>query len=305
MRRLSFLILAVAAALSSTACAIPHDPKFTLESGGHSRNFYVHLPKYYSTSNRWPLVFVIHGRTGTGPGMERIAYFDSFADRNGIIAIYPNGVSRSWADGRGDSPAERDGVDDIAFFSAMLDKLESTYSVDTSRVYASGLSNGGFMSYRLACELSARIAAVAPVGATFSATLSENCHPSRPVSVLEINGTEDPLVPYDGGQVRHGSSGRILSARDSVAYWARIDGCPATPVRDSFHGESSGGFETRHEIYSGCRDNVEVALYSVVGGGHTWPGGRQYLPALIIGKTSRDFDANDIIWKFFQAHPLH
>jgi polyhydroxybutyrate depolymerase len=304
LRKFSVLVLAIAS-LASTACTIPRDPKFSIESGGRSRDYFVHLPKNYSASQRWPLIFLIHGRTGTGPGMERIAYFNDFADRNGIIGVYPNGVGRSWADGRGDSPAERDGVDDVKFFSDMLDKLESTYSVDPARVYAAGLSNGGFMSFRLACDLSARIAAIAPVGATYSLLLSEHCHPARPVSVLEINGTDDPLVPYDGGQVRHGAGGTVLSAQESVQAWARVDGCSPAPTRDPAPANSSSGLETRREFYSGCRENAAVALYTVVGGGHTWPGGRQYLPAFLIGKTSRDFDADEVIWKFFQAHPLH
>jgi polyhydroxybutyrate depolymerase len=304
MRRLATLILGLAA-LASTACSSPN-PKFTLESGGRERIYYVHTPTGYTPAKSWPLVFIIHGRFGTGPGMQRIAHFDDFADREGILAVYPDGIRRSWADGRGDSPAESEGVDDVAFFAALLDKLEATYSIDPARVYASGVSNGGFMSFRLACDpaLSARIAAIAPVAASFSMRQSQRCQPSRPVPVIQVNGTDDPLVPYKGGEVSHRRGDVVPSATGSAKDWARLDGCAADPARDSLPPRTTDGLETRREIYSGCRDHSEVALYSIIGGGHTWPGGKQYLPQFIVGKTSRDIDANEIIWQFFQAHPL-
>ena len=303
MRRLAIFLLGLIV-LPSVACSASPNPRFELQSGGRTRTYLVHTPKNYNSATRWPLVLVIHGRLGTGAGMARIAHFDEFADSNGIIAVYPDGVDHSWADGRGASPAERAGVDDVAFFAALLDKLEATYSIDPSRVYATGLSNGGFMSYDLACNLAARVAAIASVGATFSEPLSQQCHPARPISVLAIHGTGDPIVPYAGGEMKRGSGGTILSATDSAKAWARLDGCSANPAQDTLPAKSSEGLDTRREIYSGCKQNVAVALYSVVGGGHTWPGGKQYLPQFLVGKTSRDFDANEVIWQFFQAHPL-
>ncbi|MFZ0737018.1 MAG: PHB depolymerase family esterase [Candidatus Acidiferrales bacterium] len=303
MRKLALIILCVFLVAILTFRMLAGE-KFSLESGGRTRTYSLHTPKDYTPSKRWPVIFLIHGAGGQGTGMARVAHFDDFAERNGIIAVYPDGVDRRWADGRGTTTPEREGVNDVAFFSALLDKLEATYSVDPSRVYATGLSNGGFMSFKLACDLSARIAAVAPVAATFSLRLSQECHPARPISVLEINGTSDPLVPYEGGGMMRGSGGQILSALDSAKAWAKIDGCAETPATDSLAPKSENGLETRHEIYSGCRGGTEVALYSIVGGGHTWPGGMQYAPQFFIGKTSRDFDANETIWKFFQAHPL-
>ncbi len=303
MRSLAISLLALMV-LPTIACGTSPNPRFTVESGGRTRAYYVHAPTNYNSASRWPLVFVIHGRLGTGPGMARIARFDAFADSNGIIAVYPDGIDHSWADGRGTSPAERAGVDDIAFFSALLDKLEASYSVDASRVYATGLSNGGFMSYDLACNFATRIAAVAPVGATFAVPVSQHCHPARPISVLDIVGTDDPIVPYGGGELERTRGGMILSATDSAKAWAKLDGCSASPAQDTLPAKSSEGLATSREIYSGCQQNSAVALYSVVGGGHTWPGGKQYLPQFIIGKTSRDLDANEAIWQFFQAHPL-
>jgi polyhydroxybutyrate depolymerase len=303
MRRLALFLLSLMV-LPTVACSASPNPSFTVDSGGRTRTYYVHTPKNYISATRWPLVFVIHGRLGTGPGMARIARFDPFADSNGIIAVYPDGIDHSWADGRGTSPADRAGVDDVAFFSAMLDKLEAAYSIDPSRVYATGLSNGGFMSYDLACKLAARIAAVAPVAATFAVPQSQSCHPARPISVLAINGTDDPLVPYAGGELKRTAGGMILSAPESAKAWSQLDGCAANPASDSLPAKSPDGLETRREIYSGCQQKAAVALYTVVGGGHTWPGGKQYFPQFLIGKTSHDFGANDVIWQFFQTHPL-
>jgi polyhydroxybutyrate depolymerase len=303
MRKFAIFVLGLMV-LPSIACSASPNPDFKLQSGGRTRNYSVHTPANYNSATRWPLVLVIHGRLGTGAGMARIAHFDEFADSNGIIAVYPDGVDHSWADGRGTSPAERKGVDDVAFFAALLDKLEASYSIDPSRVYATGLSNGGFMSYDLACNLAARVVAVAPVAATFSVPLSQQCHPARPISVLAIHGTDDPIVPYAGGDMKRGSGGMILSAKDSAKAWARLDGCSTNPAQDTLPAKSSEGLDTHREIYSGCQQNAAVALYSVVGGGHTWPGGKQYLPQFLIGKTSRDLNANEVIWQFFQAHPL-
>jgi polyhydroxybutyrate depolymerase len=274
-----------------------------IASGGSTRTFHVYLPSGYSTEKRWPLVFVIHGAGGQGPGMERLAHYDNFADANGIIAVYPDGIARGWNDGRMTRRIQRADVDDVAFFSAMLDKLESEYSVDAARVYATGISNGGFMSFRLGCDLAARFAAVAPDAATLSVNLSTSCNMARPVPLLMMNGTLDPLVPYEGGEVV-GGGGEILSAAASAKAWARMNKCSPDAHVETISPKAAEGLTTRTTAYDGCAGAATVILYTIVGGGHTWPGGMQYLPAAVIGKTSREFDANEVTWKFFEAHPL-
>ncbi len=274
-----------------------------VESGGQTRTYLVHLPQNYDRAQHWPVVFVLHGGGGQGRGMDFVTHFNDFADRNGVIAVYPDGLTRGWNDGRVTRRLAQRTADDVSFISALLDKLESEYSVDSARVYATGISNGGFMSFRLGCELAPRIAAIAPVAAALSVDLAKTCHPARPVPMLMINGTADPLVPYQGGDV-FAEGGAIFSAEVSAQKWAQMDGCSAAPAAATVPPKSLGGLTTRMIRYSECKSRAEVELRAIEGGGHTWPGGFQYLPETVIGKTSREFDADEVIWKFFSAHPL-
>lgn len=192
-------------------------------------------------------------------------------------------------------------ADDLAFFNAMLDKLSTEYSVDSTRIYATGLSDGGFMDFRVACAMADRITAVAPVGAEMPKYLY--CTPARPVPVLMINGTSDPVVSYGGGSGRPGSYLR-LSAVNSAKDWGQLDGCNEKPQRTTIHPSAKKGMETRVETYDGCHQGAMVTLESIEGGGNTWPDGEQYLDEKTIGKTSKDLNADEVIWKFFQAYRL-
>lgn len=192
-------------------------------------------------------------------------------------------------------------ADDIGFLNQMLDQLGSKFSVDTSRIYSVGLSEGGFMSLRLGCALSDRFAAVAAVGASMPKTMI--CLPSRPVSLLMINGTSDPVVPYDGG-TEHNLSLATISAEDSAKAWAKIDRCAEKPSKDKIPAKEKGGNETRVDSYPSCQQNAKVVLYSVKGGGNTWPGGEQYEVEKTIGKTSQDLNANETLWSFLVTQRL-
>jgi polyhydroxybutyrate depolymerase len=267
-----------------------------LDSGGHKRTYLFQLPSDYTLSKRWPLVIAVSGNTQSGHDAARISGFDEFAYRNGVIAVFPNSAA-GW---------DLKGASDVEFFSAIINKLVADNSADASRVYVTGGASGGLLVFKVACELAARIAAVAPVIATMPVALSQNCHPARPISVLEINGTADRDVRYEGGS-KLGLFGNfglsLLAAQASAHWWAQTDGCVDTPARDSLPPKTKDGLETLRDTYYGCREGTVVALYSVVGGGHTWPGG-QGLPRMIFGKTSRDLNANEVIWQFFEAHPL-
>lgn len=186
-------------------------------------------------------------------------------------------------------------ADDIAFFNQMLDQVSSKFSADSSRIYAVGLSEGGFMSLRVGCALSDRIAAVAAVGAAMPKTMI--CVPTRPVPLLMINGTSDPVVPYGGG-TEHNLNLHTLSAEDSAKAWTKIDHCAEKPEHSKLPAHGKGGMETKVDTYQGCQNNSQVVLYSVKGGGNTWPGGEQYEAENAIGKTSSDLDANQVIWGF-------
>ena len=183
----------------------------------------------------------------------------------------------------------------------MLDQLSSKFSVDASRIYAAGLSEGGFMSMRLGCSLSDRIAAVAAVGAAMPKTMI--CLPSRPVPVLMLNGTSDPIVPYGGG-TEHNLNVPTISVEDSAKAWSRIDRCEEKPEKTKLSSTTKGGAETKVDAYNGCHENAQVVLYSVKGAGNTWPGGEQYEAEKTVGKTSPDPNANEVIWNFFVTRRL-
>jgi polyhydroxybutyrate depolymerase len=192
-------------------------------------------------------------------------------------------------------------ADDVAFLNQMLDQMATKFSVDSSRIYATGLSEGGFMSLRLGCALSDRVAAVAAVGAAMPKTMI--CVPSRPVPMVMIAGTSDPVVPYGGG-TEHNLSLATISVEDSAKAWARIDRCAEKPEKTKLPLSAKGAMETKVDTYNGCQQSAQVLLYSVKGAGNTWPGGEQYEAENTIGKTSEDLNANELIWNFFTTRKL-
>jgi len=183
----------------------------------------------------------------------------------------------------------------------MLDKISAKASIDGTRIYATGLSEGGFMAMRVGCAMADRIAAIAPVGAAMPKTMI--CLPSRPVSMVMINGTSDPIVPHGGG-TEHNLQLPVISVDDTAKAWARIDRCSEKPSQNKLPAHEKGGMETKVETYDGCQQNVQVVSYSVKGGGNTWPGGEQYQVEKQVGKTSQDLNANETIWSFLVTKKL-
>jgi polyhydroxybutyrate depolymerase len=183
----------------------------------------------------------------------------------------------------------------------MLDEMAAKFSMDTARIYATGLSEGGFMAMKVGCAMADRIAAIAPVGAAMPKTMI--CSPSRPVPVVMINGTSDPVVPSGGG-TEHNLRLPIVSVKDSAKAWAKIDGCAEKPTQTKLSAHEKGGMETKVETYDDCQQGAQVVWYSVKGGGNTWPGGEQYEVEKPVGKTSQDLNANETIWSFLVTKKL-
>ena len=278
-------------------------------SGGLQRTYNVHISSSYDKTIPTPLVIVLHGGGGTGQGMTKLASFNAISDRENFIIVYPDGFENHWNDGRDVQRyrAQKQNVDDVGFISALIDHLSDEYNIDARRIYVTGISNGAMMSHRLGCELSQKIAAIAPVAGNIPVNMASVWAPSRPVSVLIINGTEDPLVPWAGGDVHFGSVklGQVLSVADTVKFWVANDKCISTSLSTQLPDtDPSDGTTVQKQTYIGCEDGVEVVLYAVEGGGHTWPGGLPYSPESVIGRTSRDFDASEVIWQFFKEHPM-
>lgn len=301
--------------------------------GWEGRNYDLHIPLSYK-STPIPIVVAFHGGGANSKSQIKLSCpggdinhpkcLNKLADRGGFIVVYPNGTpnqfflpsSRTWNATGGINDKYRciggtacsKNVDDVGYFKALLDDLPKIVSVDEKRIYVTGISNGGAMAHRLACELSDRIAAIAPVAAGNQYEAVWGCNAKRPVPVLEIHGLEDKQWPYEGGygQPAFGNEPPIAEGEEykklmvpihqSILNWAKRNGCaPDSKI------ESSGG--VTKETYIGCKEGGDVTLYTIKASGHTWPQGYQYFSEDRVGKTSQEINANEVIWEFFQKHP--
>jgi len=280
-----------------------------IQAGGLTRTYRLHLPPSYDETKPISLILAFHGGGGQGRGMEKLSGFSILSDLNGFVVVYPDAFGRHWNDDRGIQAirSHRLNIDDVGFISVLIEKLMQTYNIDPKRIYATGISNGGFFCQRLACQLSHKIAAIAIVASLLPENFPSICKPMRPISVLIISGTKDPFVPWKGGNVGVWpiNRGKVLSVYDTVRYWATQNSCSLSPViTGEVDKDPQDGIRVRQEAYSQGKAGTEVILYAIEGGGHTWPGGPQYLPERIIGKTSRDIKASEVIWDFFVKHPM-
>jgi polyhydroxybutyrate depolymerase len=281
-------------------------PELFLEHGGIVRSYLLYIPDSYTGDDSVPLVFVLHGGGGDAVGIEKLtrSRFNTLAEEHNFIVVYPNGVDKHWNDGRVGDIKNASQADDVGFISALIDELSANYNIDANKVFSTGMSNGGLMSYRLACELNDRIAGIAPVTATLSNDLSDSCVPQHAIDMLIMLGTDDPLMPYDGGLVGIWGieRGTVLSADENLSFWTDRFNCADTfssieyPNRALFDGTNIT--EVRYER---CDEANQVNLMTIHGGGHTWAGGWQYLSRFVIGKTSRDINATEVIWEFFAS----
>jgi polyhydroxybutyrate depolymerase len=280
-----------------------------LHHGGVERTYHIHLPPDFDEEKAAPLVFALHGGGGQGKRFDESATMGTLkaaADKRSVVLVFPEGINKQWRDGRTEMLKTQETYDDVGFISAIIDRMVEEYGVDAKRVYATGISNGGFMSVRLAMDLSERIAAVAPVAAQIPVALKER-NPTLPISIMIINGTKDPLVPFDGGHIRlfrfGRSRGEITSTAYSIDHFRRHNGCEENPARSNLPDrDPKDGANVEIERYTGGKDGTEVVLVKVIGGGHTWPGGKQYLTPWLVGTVCRDFNASEMILDFFLRH---
>lgn len=271
-----------------------------LSHAGSMRSFRVHVPRRYESGAPMPLLLMLHGGGGSARQFEEAsAEMDPIAEREGFITVYPDGTGalRSWNGGGCCGAAVTNAVDDVGFVGALLDHLTAELCVDERRVFASGMSNGAIMAHRLACELSGRIAAIAPVSGT---DMTATCEPQRSLSVLQIHGTADGHVPWDGGVGCGPSAAAFTSVPETMERWRKRSGCSAEKSESFTEGDG------RCESYTGCAAASDVTLCAIAGGGHSWPGGKP--PADLVdcpgnGMQSTSFEASEVIWRFLRAHP--
>ena len=298
MKKLTILLLCGLFWLTASAVTLAASVSETLKSGGDLRNYWLVRPEGLEKTKPAPLLMVLHGSAGSGEDMMTVTQrgFERLADKEKFVVVYPDALERRWNDQGGT-------VDDVGFLLAIVDKLVADGLVDKNRIYVAGISNGGMMAQRLACEQADRIAGIATVAGGLPEPLQATCKPARALPVLVIQGTEDPIVPWSGGAVAGFEDfGKVLSARETAKFWAANNRCgdggviAAEPDRDP-----KDGTRVKMEVFASCPAGAAVKLAAVEGGGHTWPGGYQYLPERFIGRTSQDVDANMLIWDFFKG----
>ncbi len=303
---------------ASYTCRVP---------GWPDRDFVLRIPE--DGAEPRPLVLALHGGGGRKEGMDAVTCADgragdpaclsTEASKRGVVLVLPDGLAnrmgrRGWNDGpargadghewRCGYPCEQ-GVDDVAYVRALLDEVARLTPIDPRRVYATGLSNGAGMSHRLACELADRIAAIAAVGGGNRLAATSPCEPARAVPVLQIHGDADPVWPYLGGESDVAFIGGrfppippALTGGGLDRGWVARDGCDPTPAEATLPDLAADGTTSTMRRWSGCRDGVEVALLTVHGGGHTWPGGDAYLAERTVGRVARDFSASSMALDF-------
>ncbi|MBL8147606.1 MAG: hypothetical protein JNL34_14595 [Anaerolineae bacterium] len=302
VRLLTGLALCLALCLPAAAQE-PTPTPLTLPAGRYSvkdtangveRTYLLDIPESYvaGPSLPAPLVIVLHGTGGAGATIAGYAGFDAIGERERLIVVYPDGLNASWADGRPGG----EGTEDVAFISRMIDALSAALTIDPARIYAFGHSTGGTMAQRLACALPGRIAAVGSVAGPMPEYLKPECDGSPPVPILLIQGTDDSNFPW------RGIPNTFLGALATRDYWARHNQCgissAQTPLPDAAPDD---GTIAILEQFTLCASSALVDFYGVYGGGHTFPG-HPFPGSALIGPTSMDFDAAEVLWSFFESH---
>lgn len=294
---------------------------------GYSRAYDFVVPANYNAETPTALVIALHGGGGNRGAALRTTcpYGDiedpdclhTMATERGFAVVAPDGTesfldARSWNAGGGGGEfrcvggeACEDGVDDVAFINALLDDVGRKMNLDETRVYVTGLSNGGAMAHRLACELSDRVTAIAPIGGAMQFTTNARCEPTMPVPILAVHGSDDPCWPMAGGTPNCPVGDRDLkfvSVSRTMREWGGLKRCENVPLEDQLPDTSNDGTTTVRQTWQGC--DSELTLLRIDGGGHTWPGGYQYLGPRVVGPVATDW-GNEVILNFFQRHRSH
>jgi polyhydroxybutyrate depolymerase len=267
-----------------------------IDVAGVRRSYLLHLPPSHRPGEPMPLLLVFHGGGGTASNIAEHTGLTPAATPRGYAVVYPDGVNGHWSDGR----AARAGADDVGFVRLLLDSLRRELPMDPRRVFATGISNGAAIAFRLACDLPGTFAAIAPVAGGLAAELENRCAAASPISLVMFQGTLDRLMPYDGGDLSH-RRGRVLPAVTTASLFARVDGCADKPVDGAEPDTVTDGTRVRRSSYPGCREGRDVLLFTIEGGGHTWPGGPPV--GRSVGRVTRDLDATRVMLDFFDRHP--
>ena len=262
---------------------------------GIQRNYILYIPEIYDGSSDVPLVLNFHGFGSNATQQMVYGDFRDIADTEGFLLVHPEGTTfignQFWNVG---FPGLSSTIDDVGFTEALIDELAVSYAIDLERVYATGMSNGGFMSFLLACQLSEKIAAVASVTGSMTQDTFDDCNAQRPTPVLQIHGTEDDVVLYNGNTLS-------IPIADVISYWVDYNNCETTPTTTTLPDvDVSDGSTIEHSVYENGDNDITTEHMKVIGGGHTWPGS-----VLNSVGTNQDIDASMEIWLFFSRFDIN
>jgi polyhydroxybutyrate depolymerase len=259
---------------------------------GQTREYRVYIPAAYDGSTPVPLVFNLHGYGSNNVEQEQYGDFRSIADTANFIIVHPMGLVDLFGSTHWNAFGTSD-VDDVGFLSSLIDTIYAAYNIDGNRIYSTGMSNGGFMSHKLACLLSGRIAAIASVTGSITTTEIDACITNHPMPVMQIHGTADETVPYEGNVI-------FMPVEDVVAHWVSFNECTNEPITTELPDiDPTDGCTVTHYLYEDGLLGSTVEFYKVTNGGHTWPGS-----AFDIGETTYDFNASKEIWRFFSQYSM-
>ncbi|MBA3943329.1 MAG: hypothetical protein H0X37_02055 [Herpetosiphonaceae bacterium] len=279
--------------LRTAHAAVPGLTDYTITVGGYQRIYHVHVPTSYTGATALPLVVAVHASRDNGPNMAALTHFNDVADSNGVIATYPDAINGVW-NTDGSAPQ-----DDFAFIAAMIQQIRSTYAINSHRVYAMGFSEGGEMTEELGCTHSSQFAAIASVSGHMPSTYA--CPLAHPMPYLTFHGTADTMWSYAGWAGLRGGQ-HLMGAVDAENKWASLDSCTAPATTTNLPNTVlTDGTTEQLRVIGGCRGGLQMQLYTINNGGHTWPGGLQLLVSAF-GLTSQDIDASSLIWQFFAQY---
>lgn len=281
----------------------PGDHVRSIKVDDRNRSYLVHVPKRDKADKPAPVVLIFHGAGINATIMASFCGMNEKSDEAEFIAVYPNGtgigIFQTFNAGLFVGKLAEDRPDDVKFVAKLLDDLATLVNIDPKRVYATGISNGGMMCYRIAAELSDRIAAIAPVSGTMAIDVAK---PGRPVPIMHFHGTADRIVPFDGLDKSTPKLWKFKSVEDTIRVWVKRNNCEREPTVERLEDRADDATSVLRKTYKAKKGNAQIILIKIVGGGHTWPGRR--LPVGYLGKSTTDISANDMMWEFFQQHHL-
>jgi len=284
--------------------AAPGDYQQTIQVDGMDRFFTLHVPPSYTGKTPMPVVLNFHGGGGNAKTQRHISRMDETSDRHSFIVVYPQGTNKkanlmkgyTWNAGSCCGWAQEHKIDDVKFVNKLLDYIEQKFVVDTKRIYSTGISNGAIMSYRLACEMADRIAAIAPISGPMG---MEKCEPARPISIMHFHGTDDKFAPFEGGVGERSMPGQYFaSVKETEDFWKN-----KLHLQEDSPRTLAASPTISEQVFRS--EKAEFILYKIKGGGHTWPGGQfGFLGKRFLGEMNMDISASEKMWEFFSRHPL-